>query len=209
VTLEKLLKRAEELYGFDTGSTEALIELFNDARQDAARLSGYPRKVVTAELNGDEIELPEDYLLASTVIVGGTPFVESDRMTVRQFENGELLPTGPGYWYDYTNDEGATVVKLWPEPASTAKVEFEYIYCGLDWTSGSGEEAPVEFPRWFHPKLISFVAAAYYETVEDNPELAEVAKGKAEQAVSDLIRYDNERQGGGAPFQIGIQGLTS
>lgn len=208
MTVKQLVERAQNVFGFDLES-KTLIELLNDARQDAARLTEYPRKVVEAEHENGILELPEDYLLALNVIVDGTEFSSSDRETVRQFENGELSPTGSGYWYNYTDEEGTEIVKLYPAPESTSKIELEHIYCGLDWSIASLESIPHEFPRWFHPKLLHFMAAIYYETVEDNPELGEFQKGKAEAAAGDLIRWKNEREAGDGVFTIGISGLTA
>lgn len=209
MTVKQLVERAQNVFGFDLESA-ALIELLNDARQDAARLTEYPRKVVEAEHENGVVEQPEDFLLALNVSVDGVPFANSDRETIRQFENGELVPTGRGYWYDYTDEEGTEVVKLYPAPESTSTVELEYVYCGLDWSIASLEKGvPSEFPRWFHPKLLHFMAAIYYETVEDNPELGEFQKGKAEAAAGDLIRFKNEREGGDGIFTVGIVGQTA
>lgn len=68
---------------------------------------------------------------------------------------------------------------------------------------------PSEFPNWFHVKLAHFLGEIYYGTVEDNPELAEVQKGKADLAVSELVRYDNERSSGDGIFIPGIVGVTA
>ena len=46
------------------------------------------------------------------------------------------------------------------------------------------------------------------ETVEDDLELAEGFKAKAEAAIGDLLRYENERGGGGSPFLVRIAGVT-
>lgn len=53
-----------------------------------------------------------------------------------------------------------------------------------------------------------FVAADYYETVEDDAELAQVQQNKADLAVADLVRYDNERASSGS-FVVGIAGVTA
>lgn len=208
MTLEELIDRAQDMFGFDLDSP-SLIGLFNDARQDAARLSEFPRKVISGTHTEGVLELPEDFLLGYALHVNGKPWAQADRETVRRLENGELVPTGPGYWYQYTDDEGKEVIQAYPDPGVSAKVEFEYVYCGLDWEAGSMEAQPSEFPRWFHPKLIYFVADIYYSTVEDNPELGETQKARAEQAVSDLIRWGNEQEAGDGVFVVPIQGMTT
>jgi hypothetical protein len=151
---------------------------------------------------------PEDLLYVLSVTVAGRPWEPSDRETVRQFESGELRMTGYGVWYEGTDKDGARKLYLYPAPASTT-LELEWVYEAPAFNVDEPNVEPSEFPAWFHEKLVHFVGEIYYGTVEDNPELAEVQKGKADLALSELVRYDNERASGDGIFIPGIVGVTA
>lgn len=148
-------------------------------------------------------------LLVETVAVAGYPWAPADRETVRQFERGELRRTGRGVWYDHVESSGIRRLFLYPTPSGGDTLELEWVYAGVPLKTDQPTAGPEELPVWFHPKLVHFAAEVYYETVEDNPELAEKAKGMADLAVSELIRYDNERASGSGIFEIGIVGQTA
>lgn len=84
----------------------------------------------------------------------------------------------------------------------------EYVYAPAPLTVDEPAGEPTAFPSYWHPKLVHFVAASYFETVEDNSEIAAVEQEKADLAISDLERYDNERAGSG-PFLVSILGETT
>lgn len=152
---------------------------------------------------------PEDLLLPLSLAVAGHPWGSSDRETVRQFETGELRLTGAGVWYDAPDENGLRKLYLYPSPSGGDTLEVEWVYQAVALSTDTPTGQPSEFPEWWHPKLLHFIGEGYFATVEDNPELAEYHKGKADLAVSDLIRYDNERQAGDGIFLPGIAGVTA
>jgi len=147
-------------------------------------------------------------LLALGVTVAGRPWESSSRETVRQFENGELTLRSQGVWYEGTDESGARRLTLYPTPGSAVTLELEWVYAAPNLTVDTPSAEPSEFPEWFHPKLLHFAGEIYYPTVEDNPELGEIQKSKADLAISELVRYDNERGAGDGIFTIAIVGVT-
>jgi len=146
--------------------------------------------------------------MVERVAVAGRPWGSSDRETVRQFETGSLALQAVGVWYEQPDPEGIRRLHLYPTPSGGATLELEWVYAG-SFKADDLNGVPSEFPEWFHPKLCHFAAEAYYETVEDNPELAEQQKAKADLAVSELVRYDNKRRSGSGVFRIPIAGMTA
>lgn len=172
----------------------------------------YPRKVAEAGptvANQAAYSWPSDFLLPLSVSVAGRIYPPSDYNTIRQYEKGELRLLGEGgVWYERADEEGARKLYLYRVPGEAGlAVTLEYVY-EAEALSEEGDE-PSEFPIWFHPKLCHFVAEIYYTSVEDNPELAEAAKQKADAAVGELTRYGNEREAGDGVFQIGVIGSTA
>lgn len=151
---------------------------------------------------------PEDLLLVESVTVAGRPWASSSREAVRRFAAGELTLNDYGVWYESADDTGLRKLHLYPAPSGGDTLELEWVYGGPALMTDQPNGTPGELPEWFHPKLCHFVAETYYETVEDNPELAEQQKTKAELAISELIRYDNERGSGSGVFMPGIVGVT-
>lgn len=85
-------------------------------------------------------------------------------------------------------------------------LQLEYVYSPPD-LEDDGDK-PTEIPEAFHPHPLYYVAALYYRTIEDNPELAKVHEDTFDQKVSELIRYGNRRRNGSGVFRIGIAGIT-
>jgi hypothetical protein len=177
----------------------------------AAVRSRYPRKVVEAgpTVAGQApYSWPSDLLLPLTVSVAGRVFPPSDFDTVRQYEKEELRFFGWGVWYERAGEEGSRKLYIYPAPGEAGlEVQVEHVYEAAALNEDSDE--PSEFPNWFHPELCHFVAEVYYDTVEDNPELAEAAKAKADNAVGQLVRYDNERQAGEGVFKVPVAGVDA
>jgi hypothetical protein len=210
VDLTALTARLNSLGGFDLSDSEA-CDLLNDAQAEAARRSRYPRKTVELgpTVGGQAAyALPADFLLPQTVAVAGVPWPSSDRETVRQYERGELVMQSQGVYYEAADDEGNRALYLYPTPSGEDTLALEYVYSPAPLSVDEPAGEPTAFPGYWHPKLVHFVAAPYYELVEDDAELAEFHQGKADLAVSDLTRYDNERQGA-EPFVVQISGVTA
>jgi hypothetical protein len=110
-------------------------------------------------------------------------------------------------WYEAPNANGVRRLYLYPPPDG-ASLELEWVYEAPALKADEANAGPEEFPAWFHPKLVHFAAEDYYESVEDNPELAEQQKAKAEAAVSELVRYDRQRRSGDGIFTMPIAGVT-
>jgi hypothetical protein len=147
-------------------------------------------------------------LLPISVTVAGVPWQSSSRETVKQYEQGELLLRTIGVWYDAEDEEGVRKLNLYSPPSGAAALEVEYVYRPTAFDTSNLNAEPDEFPDEFHAALLRYVASQYYETVEDNPELAERNGQKFDLAVSELRRYAVQR-GGSTPFQIPIVGWTA
>lgn len=210
VNLTSLTARLNSLSGFDLSAAEA-AELLNEAQLEAARRSRYPRKTVEV---GPAVEgqaaytLPTDYVLPYKVAVAGVPWSTSDRETVRQYERGELKLLAQGVYYEDSDEEGNRTLNLYPTPGGGSEIALTYVYAPTPLNVDEPSKEPTAFPTYWHKRLIHFVAADYYETVEDDAELAQVQQNKADLAVADLVRYDNERVTPG-PFVAGIAGITA
>lgn len=210
MNLTQLTARLNSLSGFDLTDAEA-CELLNEAQLEAARKSRYPRKTVEAgpTVAGQAAyTLPEDFLLPYRLAVAGTPWAPSDRETVRRYEKGELKLLEDGVYYEAPDSEGNRALYLYPTPGDAVTLELTYVYAPAALNVDEPSKEPVAFPSYWHNKLIHFVAADYYETVEDDAELAQVQQSKADLAIADLVRYDNERTSPG-PFIVGIAGVTA
>lgn len=209
--LTALTARTNTLFGFDLSSSEA-ADLLNQGRREAARRSRYPKKSkVIGETVAEQAayEYPSDLLLVESVYVEGTPYSAADREKVRQFEKGSPRLLDPGVWYDGTDESGDRKLTLYPVPSAGQGIELEWVYEGTPFNTSEPNAEPDELPEWFHPHLTYFVGEIYYDSVEDNPELAEAQRAKADAKVSDLIRYDNERQAGNGIFMPGIVGQSA
>lgn len=210
MNLTALTARLNAFDGFDLSGAEC-CDLLNEAQVEAARRTRYCRKTVElAAVSGQvAFTLPADFLLPFSVSVGGRPWASSDRQTVRRYEQGELILQDEGVFYEATDEDGNRGLYLYPAPTSAVTVEIEYVYSPppLNVDEAAGE--PTAFPFYWHPKLLPFAAAVYYGTVEDNPELAAFNQEKADLAVSDLERYDNERATGGGSFLVQMPGINA
>lgn len=132
----------------------------------------------------------------------------SDRETVRRFERGELRYSGSGVWFDAPDDTGERKLNVYPAPGEAGQaIDVEWVFRPVPLAEDTSE--PSEYPAEFHPKLLHFCAAQYYRTAEDSPELAEVNQRLAEEAISALMRYDNMRSSGEAPWRVPISGSTA
>lgn len=210
INLTALTTRLNEFAGFDLSDSEAAL-LLNEGRREAARRSRYPRKVKEIGPTVAEQEaysLPADFLLPESLAVAARPWESSDLETVRQYKQGELILLPYGVWYERPDEEGVRKLYLYPAPGEAGlAVELEYVYQPVDLVNDGDE--PSEFPEFWHPNLRFFAAQVYYETIEDNADLAEVFKGRADTAIGDLIRYDNERSTGNGIFQVRISGVNA
>lgn len=139
----------------------------------------------------------------------GRPVAPSDRGSIQRVEYGALVLQDDGAWYETVSAAGVRQLTLYPTPGSAQTLELEWVFSPPPFDSASPNAEPSEFPEWWHPKLVHFVAEVYYESIEDNPELAEVQKAKADFAVGELARYDNQRRTGNGVFRVPIAGVTS
>lgn len=151
---------------------------------------------------------PEDLLMVLRVTVAGQPWQAVSRETVERIQAGELALRAPGVWYEAPDEAGVRRLHLYPAPDG-ASLSLEWVYDPPPLKESADNEGPEEFPAWFHPKLLHFAAEDYYESVEDNPELAEVHKAKSEAAVAELLRFDYQRRSGDGNFTIPILGVTA
>jgi hypothetical protein len=151
---------------------------------------------------------PADYLLPISVKYGTEPIGFSDKATVDRYAEGvELLLRDNAVWYERANEEGTRKLYIYPTPAEALALELEYVYRPVALEEDADE--PIEIPEEFHFHPLYYVAALYYRSVEDNPELAEVNEKTFDLKVSELIRYDNQRRSGNGVFRIGIAGITA
>lgn len=96
---------------------------------------------------------------------------------------------------------------LYPTPGSVAAIELEYVYRPAELVNDADE--PSWMPAAFHKGLLWAAPALYFETVEDNPELAKWNQEKADLVVSELQHYDIERGDGHGVFQAPVVGWTA
>jgi hypothetical protein len=109
-------------------------------------------------------------------------------------------------WFDGVDDSGDRKLALYPQPSS-GSIELEYVYRpGALINDG---DQPSWMPPPFHKGLLWSVAAIYFETVEDNPELAKWNQEKADAVASELRSYDNERGAGNGVFAPAVVGWTA
>lgn len=198
--LAALTARLNSFAGFSLTPEEA-ADLINEARLDLARRSRYPRKLVVLPDRG----WPQDFLLGVRVVVDGRDFQPSDHSTAVKLESGALRLATHGVWYDHLDQNGDRFLGLYPESVG-AEVKLEYVFAPVPLVGTT--DVPSELPEVFHPRLLHFVAAAYYPTVEDNPELGQWHAEKAEQTIHDLAVYEGQRSAGTGVFNIGILGVN-
>lgn len=137
----------------------------------------------------------------------GDPWEAADRDTVRSYERGGLILQKEGAWFDAPNADGVSQLHLYPTPSSGLTIELEWAFRPPPMAADADE--PSEFPEEFHPGLCWEAAATYYETMEDNPELAQRNQEKADSYINGLIAYGNERRSGNGVFIPAIVGWTA
>jgi hypothetical protein len=105
---------------------------------------------------------------------------------------------------------GGDELLLYPTPGSGGDtLELEWVFRAPELTVDEPSGEPSELPPEFHAGLLSYCASVYYETVEDNPELAQRNNEKWELVVAEVQRYAVERASGNGIFQIPILGVTA
>jgi len=139
-------------------------------------------------------------------IGGSAPYDFASQETVRQYEQGgaELLKS---VWVDGVDDSGDRKLVLYPPPSAGLPIELEYVYQPPEFTEDT--DVPTWMPRPFHKGLPYAALAVYFESVEDNPELAKWNQEKADSVASELRTYDDERGSGNGVFQIPVVGWTA
>lgn len=148
---------------------------------------------------------PEDLLLPLSVKVGTEPWEPIDRDKVLALEHGDLTFQRNGAWYDGPTSAGVRKLHLYPPINGEVAIVLEWVFRPAPI---SGSEPPTEIPEEFHLGLLYESAAYYYETVEDNPELAQRNSEKADSVANELAAYDSERRLGRGVFMPAIQGWT-
>ena len=173
--------------------------------------SKYPRKAVDigpTVAGQDTYDWPDDFLLPIAVSLGSRdPLEATDPATAREYASGSLALLREGAWYEAPSESGSRQIILYPMPGEGQAINLEYVYAPPPMTSDSDE--PTEIPRPFHEGLLPAAAATYYETVEDNPELAQRNSEQLDLWVGKLVRYDNQRRGGSDPFMVPIAGVSA
>lgn len=209
MNLAQLRTRLSSFDGFDLEAEEAR-DLINESRRRFALRSKYPKKTSafdTTVSGQSTYDWPTDLLLPLKLSVAGLPWEATDEETAARYANGELILQREGAWYDAPGETGARQLHLYPTPGSSSlAIHLEWVYRPTDLVNDTDE--PEEIPVEFHPAILFEVAATYYETFEDNPELAQRNSEKADTAVGELTRYDNMRRSGTGIFQVGIVGVT-
>ena len=114
-----------------------------------------------------------------------------------------------GVWYERADKEGTRKLYLYPAPSGGDSIELEWVYRPAPLSVAEPKGEPSELPDEFHPALLSEASAVYYETVEDNPDLAQRNSERADLWVGELTRYDNQRRSGSGSFRISILGATA
>lgn len=210
MNLAQLTTRLNSFSGFDLTDTEAK-DLLNEARRRFALRSKYPRKRGSIGLTvagQSAYDWPEDLLLPLGLSVAGTPWPPTDADSVERFERSELALQQIGGWYDAPDVNGARKLYLYPAPGEAGlELKLEWVFRPTPLVDGADE--PTELPEEFHPALLPEVASYYYETVEDDPELAQRNAEKADQWVVDLRHYENLRRVGSGVFKAPILGIDA
>lgn len=175
--------------------------------RDFARISKYPRKVweFTTTPGQVEYELPTDWIQPVTVRLNGIVLGGEDPQVVADLEKGYIRSSTPGgYWY---LAESQQAMGLWPTPSEELAVTSQYVYTPPALVLDG--DSPVAFPESFHPALLLYVAAHYYATVEDNPELAAVNDERYRAKAAELDQFRVSQETGDATFHIQIAGMTA
>lgn len=111
-------------------------------------------------------------------------------------------------WYEGTDSAGARALYIYPTPAADGDaITVEYVYRAADLSVD--DDAPSEFPEEFHPGLLHYVASVYYDTVEDNADLAQRNSERFDGVVSELARHRILRKSGEGVFQLGVIGVSA
>lgn len=125
----------------------------------------------------------------------------------RRFASGSLVLCRDGSYYEGDGEDGIKRLALVGSLGEGLSINLHYVYAPAPMTGDSDE--PTELPRPFHEALLPAAAAVYFETVEDNPELAQRNSEQVDLWVGKLVRYDNQRRGGSDPFMVPIQGISA
>lgn len=201
VTFKELKTRLQTFSGFDLEDEQA-GDLINQGRRQFALRSRYPKKIVNLGSTVDgtaSYDWPADLLLPIWIAVGGgEPWDVADAETIRQYETSQSSFFGIGAWYDAPGEDGTRKLKLYPTPGSALAIELEYVFRPEPLVNASDE--PSEIPAEFHEAFLFSASVVYYETIEDNPELAQRNQEKLDLKVNELGRYDNERRAGRGIF---------
>lgn len=210
MNLSQLTTRLNSFSAFDLTDTEAK-ELLNEARRRFALRSKYPRKrgsIGETVAEQAAYDWPADLLLPVSLAIAGTPWPSTDADSVELYEKGELVLQQIGGWYDGPDVDGARKLYLYPAPGEAGlEIKLEWIYRPAPLVNDTDE--PTELPEEFHPALLPEVASYYYETVEDDPELAQRNAEKADEWVVDLRHYENLRKTGNGVFKVPILGVDA
>lgn len=151
---------------------------------------------------------PDDLLLTLSLSVGGSETWEAgDPESVRAYEQGSATFIGTGVWLDLPDNEGERKLNLYPTPAGGSAIELEYVY--RPGAMVGEDDEPSWLPAPFHKGLLWIAASLYFETVEDNPELAKWNEEKADLVVAEISRYEIERRAGQGVFLPQIVGWTA
>jgi hypothetical protein len=173
--------------------------------------SKYPKKVavIGSTVSGQGVyDWPEDLLLPLSLSVGGAdPWEATSAEAVKQYGTGSLILHRQGAWWDAPGEDGVRRLNLYPMPGDEDDIELEWVFVPPP-MSGATDE-PAWLPKPFHKGLVYEVAADYYETVEDNPELGQRNAEKMDALVAELTRYDNMRRSGNGVFQVPVVGWTA
>jgi hypothetical protein len=126
---------------------------------------------------------------------------------VRRYESGSLALIRDTVYFEDVGEDGIRRAFIYPTPAEGLALSLLYVFAPVPMAEDSDE--PTELPRPFHEALIPAAAAQYFETVEDNPELAQRNAEQVDLWVGKIVRYDNQRRGGSNPFMVPIQGISA
>lgn len=155
----------------------------------------------------DTYEWPSDFLLPLSLSLGSNdPLEPISPEDARRVASGSLALCREGAYYEVDGEDGMKRVVLVGAGAGLS-VNLHYVYAPPPMTSD--EDEPTELPRPFHEALLPASAAVYYETVEDNPDLAQRNAEQLDLWIGKLVRYDNQRRGGSDPFMVPVLGVSA
>jgi hypothetical protein len=176
--------------------------------RDFARLSKYPRKrwdfeTVPGQLEGYTV--PADWIQQVSVRIDGTVIEGTDPLTIADIAAGYVLSSAPGgYWYLAEDQQS---LGIYPISTEVRQVATQYVYTPPALVLDT--DTPSAFPESFHSALLLYVAAQYYSTVEDNPELAQVNDERYRAKAAELEQFRISQETADATFHIQIAGMTA